>query len=217
MLDIRGGRPSSPGPPVVAPLRPPPRPQDSPRTHGSRHRRSPQRRQEHPLQRPDDVESGAERQLPLLHDRAQRGDGERARQAIDQDHGVHPAAEGDPGRFEARRHCGDRERGKRRPGPRQQVPLPHPRGRRHPPGGSLLRGSRRDPRRREGRSGLRHGDDRDRARARRHPAPGKPPPQGGAGCQGGRQGCQAQGRRDEEVPGPSQPGAAGPHPRPRRR
>jgi len=127
-----------------------------------RHRRFAQRRQIHPLQRPDAGRHRG-RELPLLHHRAQRRRGRGARRA--------PAAAG--GHRQARAHrAGDRRiRGHRRSGGRcqprrglgQPVSGPHPRDRRPGQRGALLRRPERDPRRRPRRSGGRHRSHPDRA------------------------------------------------------
>ena len=117
---------------------------------------------------------------------------------------------------EAGGHRRDRQGGQRGPGAGQQVPQPHPRGRRDPPGRPLLRGPRRRPRRRRGRPGLRHRDDRDRADAGRHPDPRQRPAQGRADRQGRRQGGQAPRRGDPEVPRPPGHRPAAPQARARR-
>ena len=67
-----------------------------------------------------------------------------------------------------RRHRGARRRRLQGRGPREPVPGPHPRDRRDRPGRALLRGSRRRARGGAARSARRRGDDRHRARARRH-------------------------------------------------
>ena len=82
--------------------------------------------------------------------------------------GDRQAGEDRPGDRRVRRH--------RRPGrgrvegrrPRQPVPRPHPRDRRDRQRRALLRGRERHPRRRQGRSGVRHRGDPDRA------LPGRP-------------------------------------------
>ena len=113
-----------------------------------RNRRTAQRRQVHPLQRPDAHAQGGGGELPVLHDRAQRRRRHRARRAPRAAREDLEVGEDRPGH--------DRVRGHRRPrqgrvagrGPRQQVPPAHPRGGRDRRGRPLLRGQGRRPRRR---------------------------------------------------------------------
>ena len=134
--------------------------------HQMRHRRPAERRQVDPLQCPD---QGRHRrgQLPVLHDRAQRRRGAGAGPAPERAGRDRQAAEVHPDRGRVRRHRRPgRRRGQRR-GPGQQVPRPHPRGRRDHPRGALLREPGRHPRQQQGRPDRRHRDHRYRAGAGR--------------------------------------------------
>ena len=96
-------------------------------------------------------------------------------------------------------------------GPRQQVPVAHPRGRRRRLRAALLRGRRHHPRREPHRSAGRRRGGRDGADARRHGEPGKAHRRRREEGQDRRQGGQGAVRRDGEGAGPAARGQAGAH------
>ncbi len=90
------------------------------------------------------------RELSVLHHRAERRHRRGARSAPGQARRHRQAAEGDSRGRRVRRHRGPGRGRLEGRGPGQQVPRQHPRDRRHRARGALLRGSERDPRRRQG-------------------------------------------------------------------
>ena len=170
-----------------------------------RHRRPAQRRQIHPLQRPD---QGRHRrgQLSVLHHRTER----RHRRSTGPAHGPagghRQAAEDAAGHRRVRRHRrpGRRRLQGRRPG--QPVPRQHPRNRCHRACRALLRRRQRGARLRRRRSAARHRNHRHRTGAGRHGDRRKgaqplPPP-----GQFRRQGSQDPRRRARKVLRPARPG-----------
>ena len=121
-----------------------------------RHRRPAQRRQVDPVQRDHQHRRGRGRQLPVLHDRAERRPRAGAGPAPRAGRARSPArpSRADPARGRRHRGAGARRQSGRRA--RQPLPRRDPRGRCDPARAALLRGRRRRPCRGQGRSGARH-------------------------------------------------------------
>ncbi len=152
------------------------------------HRRLAECRQIDALQRADPDRGRAGRQLSVLHHRAQCGRGGGAGSAAGQACGARQVGHHRADAAGLRGHRRPGARGLQGRGPRQPVPRPYPRGRRHRACGALLRGPRRHPCGEQDRSDRRHRDHRDRADAGRPRQPGAARGRPGEKGQGQRQG-----------------------------
>ena len=115
-------------------------------TYEAGHRGAPKCRKKHTVQR-NHQRGRAVRKLPVLHDRAERRRRGRAGQASRQAGRDVRAGEVHPGDDRIRRHRRPREGRLEGRGPRQQIPLEHPRGGRRRARRALLRKRRHHPRR----------------------------------------------------------------------
>ena len=132
-----------------------------------RHRRTAECRQVDALQRADGDGGGAGGELSVLHHRAERRRGRRARSAAGQARGDCEVGTDHSDPADLRRYRRPRARRVEGRRPRQPVPRHHPRGRCDRACGALLRGFRHHARRRQDRSDRRHRDHRNRADAGR--------------------------------------------------
>ena len=176
-----------------------------------RHRRTAECRQVDALQRADGDGGGAGGELSVLHHRAERRRGRRARPAAGQARGDCEVGTDHSDPADLRRYRGPRARRVEGRGARQPVPGQHPRGRCDRPRGALLRGFRRHPRRGQDRSDRRHRDHRNRADAGRPRQPREARRQPDQEGQGQRQGSQGAARPRQPFAGAAARGQAGAH------